>query len=206
MAGQSPLVDAYIAKQAAFSRPILTHLRGLFHQACPEIEETIKWGLPYFECKGMVGGIAAFKKHVSLGFWKGKLMSDPKGLFKGVGSTQMSALKLHALEDLPDDGVLIAYIREAVELNEKGVKLPTKKPSEERFLELPEDLMEALRGNAAAQTTFDGFSFTNRKDYVEWITDAKREATREKRVAQAVEWMAEGKPRNWKYMPKYRSE
>ena len=206
MDNTSPLVDAYIANQAEFARPILNHLRKQFHRACPDIEETIKWGIPYFEHQGMIGGIAAFKSYVSVGFWKGKLMADPHDLFKDKGRTQMTAIKITSMDSLPDPDALHEYILEAVRLNEEGVQLPVKKPGEEQFLKVPGDLLDALAEDDAARATFENFSYTNRKDYIEWLEEAKREATREKRLAQALEWMAEGKPRNWKYMPKYRSE
>ena len=154
----------------------------------------------------MIGGIAAFKSYVSVGFWKGKLMADPYDLFEDKGRTQMTAIKITSMEHLPGDDALHEYILEAVRLNEEGVQLPVKKRGEERFLRVPADLLDALAENDDARETFENFSYTNRKDYIEWLEEAKREATREKRLAQALEWMAEGKPRNWKYMPKYRSE
>ena len=199
MENASPLVDAYIAKQAEFARPILMALREQFHSACPDIEETIKWGIPYFEHQGMVGGIAAFKSYVSVGFWKGKLMADAHDLFEDKGRTQMTAIKIHDLDGLPDAAILRDYILEAIRLNEEGVELPVKKPSEERFLRVPDDLLDALSGNDAARDTFENFSYTNRKEYIEWLEEAKRDVTRTKRLAQAIEWMAEGKPRNWKW-------
>jgi len=124
-------VDAYIEKAAEFAQPVLKHVRELYHRACPDIVETIKWGVPYFEHEGMVGGMAAFKRHVSIGFWKAALLTDPEGLFKD-GSSSMSAVKFSGLKDLPDDQVLIAYIREAVDLNNQGVKLPKKETSKAR--------------------------------------------------------------------------
>ncbi len=174
-------------------------IRALFHQAHPEIEETIKWGFPHFEHKGIVGSMAAFKKHVSFGFWKGRLMSDPHGLFEGIGKTEMSALKVSSLDELPADEIVIDYVKEAVRLNEEGVKLPVKRPRDRVELEIPDYFMAALKRNKKALRTFEGFSYTNRKEYVEWVTEAKREPTRERRMATAIEWMAEGKPRNWKY-------
>lgn len=205
MGEKSERVDAYIEKAADFARPILKRVRTLYHKAWPDIEETVKWGVPYFEYKGMVGGMAAFKHHVSIGFWKTALLSDPKGLFSNGGSS-MSAYKMNSEDDLPAEDVLIAYIREAVDLNERGVKLPRSKKTEPsgRVVECPADLAAALADRSEASATWDGFSYSNKKEYAGWISGAKQQATREKRIAQAVEWMAEGKPRNWKYMPKYR--
>ena len=205
MARTNPQVDSYIEESADFAQPILVKLRELFHQACPEIEEAIKWSSPFFEYKGIVGNMTTFKHHVSYGFWKAGLMSDPEGILEKAGNTQMAVLKVRSVDELPADDVLIAYIEEAVALNEKGVKVPRAQPrSGKRVLELPDYFMAALRANQKALETFESFSHSNRKDFVEWVSEAKREDTRDKRLATAVEWMAEGKPRNWKYMKKYR--
>lgn len=206
MGRRSKKVDTYIEQAGEFAQPVLRHVRGLFHELCPEVEETIKWGVPRFDYHGMLGGIAAFKQHVSIGFWKASLMEDEHGLLAGSGN-QMSAIKVTGMDDLPDDAVLAYYIRQGMDLNERGVKLPRAartKPSE-RVVDAPADLAEALAGHPEARATWDGFSYSNRKEYAEWITGAKQQATRDRRLAQAIEWMAEGKPRNWKYMPKYRS-
>ena len=205
MTNTSSEVDAYIAKSADFAQPILKKLRRLFHQACPEIEETMKWSSPFFEYKGIVGNMTAFKQHVSWGFWKAGLMQDPEGILEKAGNTQMAVLKATKVEDLPADKVLIAYIKEAVDLNERGVTVPRRTVrTPRRPLQIPDDFIVAVRQNKKAQATFEGFSYSNRKEYVEWVTGAKREATRENRLTTAVEWMAEGKPRNWKYMKEYR--
>ena len=205
MANTIPQVDAYIEKSAEFAQPILIKLRSLFHQACPEIEESIKWSSPFFEYKGIVGNMTAFKKHVSYGFWKAGLMSDPEGILEQAGDTQMAVLKAETVDDLPADAILIRYIEEAVDLNERGIKAPQTNPkTSKKTLEIPDYLLAALNKNKQAEATFEGFSYSNRKDYVEWVTEAKREATRDKRLATAIEWMAEGKPRNWKYMKGYR--
>src|SRR2546423_848102 len=124
MPQESPEVDAYIAKAAEFARPILRKIRGLFHKACPQIQETIKWGVPHFEHKGIVGSMAAFKHHVRFGFWKAELLSDPHGLFPSTGNSAMGADKITDVSKLPSDKVILEAIREAVSLNEKGVKAP----------------------------------------------------------------------------------
>ena len=205
MANTIPQVDAYIEKSAEFAQPILIKLRSLFHQACPEIEESIKWSSPFFEYKGIVGNMTAFKKHVSYGFWKAGLMSDPEGILDKAGNSQMALLKARTVDDLPADAILIRYIKEAVDLNERGIKAPQTKPkTSKKTFEIPDYFLAALMRNKQAQATFEGFSYSNRKDYVEWVTEAKREATRDKRLATAIEWMADGKPRNWKYMKDYR--
>jgi uncharacterized protein YdeI (YjbR/CyaY-like superfamily) len=165
----------------------------------------MKWNFPHFEYKGIVGSVAAFKQHVSFGFWKAGLMSDPEGLLKGVGNTSMVAMRVTRLDELPADGTLLAYIREAVRLNEEGVKAPAKKKKASKPVKIPGDLQAALRKNMKAQTTFDNFSPSHQREYVEWITEAKQEATRQKRLVTAIQWLAQGKPRHWKYVEKRKS-
>ena len=193
-------VDAYIGKAPAYARPILTKLRKLAHRAHPAIEENIKWGTPTFEHKGIVMGMAAFRKHVAFGYWKAKAMRDPEKLFQGDAKASPFAIKVATVKDLPADKVLVAYTKEAVALNEAGVKMGKPKPRAAPTA--PADLTAALKKNKKAAASFKAFSLSNKREYVEWITEAKREATREKRLAQAIEWMAEGKPRNWKYVKK----
>ena len=198
-----PETDAYIAKSSDFAKPILEHIRELMHRAHPEITECIKWSAPFFEYKGIVAGIGAFKAHVSVNFWKGKLMQDHASLFNGTCDNHlMTTAKFTSIEEIDDD-TLLAYIHEAIDLNEKGVKGPTKKPKEKQELVTPEDLAKALAGNESAAKEFEAFSYSKKKDYIDWLVSAKREATRQKRLDQAIEWIAEGKPRNWKYMKEY---
>ncbi len=194
MGKKDPRVDAYIAKSADFARPILTHIREVVHKGCPEVEETIKWGMPHFDYKGMLCGMAAFTEHCSLGFWKHRLVVPAKE--GGMGHFG----RITSLKDLPPDRVLVSYVREAARLNEAGVKAPRKAREPKRALATPSDLAAALKKNAKARATFEGFSPSHKREYIEWITDAKTEETRKKRLDTAVEWMAEGKPRNWKYM------
>lgn len=194
---KNPAVDAYIAKSAEFARPILKRLRALMHKACPTVEETIKWGVPHFEYKGVIAGMAAFKQHAAFGFWKRRLMKDPAGFFS-KGESGMGGRKIRSVDELPSDAVLHGYMREAVALNEQGATVPRstrKKPP----VRVPPYLAAALKKNAKARRTFENFSASQRREYVEWLTDAKREATRERRLATAIEWMAKGKARNWKY-------
>jgi uncharacterized protein YdeI (YjbR/CyaY-like superfamily) len=191
-------VDAYIAKAAPFARPILQKIRTLYHKACPEVEEVMKWSVPHFEYKGVLGGMAAFKEHASFGFWKASLMRDPLKLFDG-SNPGMGGRKVTDVAELPDDKVLLEYMREAIALNEQGAKvIKEKKPKKE--LEVPDYLLAALKKNKKARAAFEAFSPSHKREYIEWITEAKQEATRERRLAQALEWMAQGKPRNWKYM------
>jgi uncharacterized protein YdeI (YjbR/CyaY-like superfamily) len=194
MGKKDPRVDAYIAKSAEFAQPILRHLRKVVHEECPEVEETMKWSFPHFMYKGMLCAMASFKEHCAFGFWKGKLIvpgkKDAMGHFGRITS----------LSDLPKDSVLAGYVREAVGLNDAGEKVPRKPREPKKVLRTPPDLSAALSKNAKARATFDGFSPSRRREYVEWITEARSEETRKKRLGTAVEWMAEGKPRNWKYM------
>lgn len=185
-------VDAYIAKAQPFSRPILMKLRELFHAASPAIEEEMKWSHPHFVCDGIVANMAAFKQHVAFGFWKSSLMSDPHGYLKGRE-------RLTSLTDLPPDKVMLAYIREAVDLNQSGVKMAKPKRAPKPEIDVPADLQAALKKNAKARKVFESFSPSHRREYVEWISEAKQDATRQKRLATTLEWLAEGKSRNWKY-------
>ncbi len=203
MAKKDPHVDAYIAKSADFAKPILIHIRTLVHKACPDVEETMKWSFPHFDYKGMMCSMAGFKQHCTFGFWKASLMSDAK-TFTQIGNTAMGHLgQLKSLRDLPSDKVMIAHIKEAAKLNDEGVKLPSKpKSTEKKPLTVPSELTAALKKNKKAKETFDNFSPSHRREYAEWISEAKTEETREKRLATAIEWLVEGKNRNWKYVRK----
>jgi len=200
MAARDPRIDAYIAKSAAFAQPILGHLREVVHAACPDVEETLKWSMPSFlYAGGILCGMAAFKQHATFGFWKGRL------IVPGDGASNESAMgqfgRITKLSDLPSKKVLAGYITQAMKLNEEGVKDPARaKPDKPKPAPpAPTDLAAALKKNRAAKTTWDAFSPSCKREYVDWITEAKREETRQRRVAQAVEWMGEGKQRNWKY-------
>jgi len=193
-------IDAYIDRAAPFAKPILQHIRKLVHQACPEVTENIKWGMPFFEYKGIICNMAAFKKHCSLGFFKaGQMKSAPE--LQANNTEAMGHLgKITSLQDLPKDEVLTGYIKEAAALNEAGVKKATaKKTTENKELSIPDEVTAALKTNAAAKNTFDHFPYSHKKEYVEWITEAKTPATRNKRLATMLEWLEEGKSRNWKY-------
>lgn len=196
-----PRIDAYIEKSAPFAHPILEHLRELVHKACPDVTETIKWGFPHFEYKGILCSMAAFKQHCSFGFWKGAIMKDSQGLLKSVGETSMSHFeKVTSLKDLPSDKILVAYIKEAVKLNDEDVKLPAKpKSAVKKEVNPPPELLAALKKNKAASKAYEAFSPSHKREYIEWITEAKTEATRNKRLEQAIEMMSEGKSRHWKY-------
>jgi|ERR1051326_14458 uncharacterized protein YdeI (YjbR/CyaY-like superfamily) len=192
MAERDPRIDEYIAKSAEFAKPVLAHLRELVHMACPGVEETLKWRNPSFMYKGLLCGMAAFKQHCIFGFWKDALLFDRKAPSK-------IADRITSLSELPSDKILLGYIRKAAMLNENVVKIPKPKPKPKKELVVPSDLISALKTNKQALSTFEDFSYSHKKEYVEWISEAKREETRTQRLTTAVAWMAEGKARNWKY-------
>jgi uncharacterized protein YdeI (YjbR/CyaY-like superfamily) len=201
MAKKDPRIDDYIAKSAEFAQPILRHIRKLVHAACPEVEETMKWSFPHFDYKGMMCSMAAFKNHCAFGFWKSELIF---GKEQRIAATEEGGMgqfgRITAISDLPKDAVLIGFIKEAVKLNDAGIKLPAKpKSKEKRELVVPDFFLAALKKNKEAQITFESFSYSHKKEYLEWITEAKGEDTRNKRLETALEWMSDGKPRNWKY-------
>jgi uncharacterized protein YdeI (YjbR/CyaY-like superfamily) len=191
-------VDAYIQKSAEFARPVLGHLRKLVHKGCPGVEETLKWSMPFFVYKGILCMMAAFKAHAAFGFWKSKLV-----LGKAAKGGTMGAFgRITSLKDLPSDKVLLGYIRKAAELNETGPKKAGPKqlkPGERRIVAVPAYLAAALKTNKKAKANFKDFSYSNRKEYIEWLTGAKRDETREKRLSTAIKWVAAGKSLNWRY-------
>jgi uncharacterized protein YdeI (YjbR/CyaY-like superfamily) len=199
-------VDAYIKKAQPFAQPILTKLRELIHKANPDVEETIKWGMPSFDYKGPFCSFASFKQHAVFGFWKYALMKDPNGYLQersNKGGDAMGNLgRIENIKDLPRDKVIIDLIKQAKKLNDDGVKLPARTPKPKAEIEVPGYLTAALKKNKTAKATFEAFSPSCKREYLEWITEAKTEPTREKRLDQAIEWMAEGKQRNWKYQKK----
>jgi uncharacterized protein YdeI (YjbR/CyaY-like superfamily) len=195
-------IDAYILNANEFAQPILIHLRALVHAAYPEVEETIKWGFPHFDYKGeMMCRMAAFKQHAVFGFWKANLMKDPILHQTAKSEVAMGHLgRITSLSDLPSDKKLIAYIKEAMKLNDQGIKVQKKEKQKDlEPIQTPDYFQSALKKNKSAQKTFVLLSPSCKKEYVDWITDAKTEVTRNKRLTQAIEWMAEGKKRNWKY-------
>ena len=195
MVKKDPRVDAYIKKARPFAQPILKHLRAIVHAGCPNCEESIKWQSPFFDYKGPVCFMAAFKEHAVFGLWKGKLLfgKEDKGAMGHFG-------RLRSIEDLPSKTQLISYLRKAADLNERGIKRTRPKPNANRRVTVPSDLRLALAKNAKAKKTFENFSYSHKKEYVEWVTGAKRAETRDKRLRTAIEWLAQGKSQNWKYM------
>jgi uncharacterized protein YdeI (YjbR/CyaY-like superfamily) len=195
MGTRDPRVDAYIEKAQPFARPILQHLRKVVHAGCPGVEETMKWSAPHFMYQGMLCGMQAFKEHCAFGFWKGSLI-------EGLGARGEDAMghfgRITSIQDLPPQKTLIGLVTQAAALNEQGVKVE-RTARRKKAVEPPEDLVSALRKNKKALAAFQAFSPSHRREYVEWIGEAKRDDTRQRRLATAIEWLSEGKPRNWKY-------
>ena len=196
-------VDAYISKSQDFARPVLKHFRELVHKGCPGVEEKMKWSFPTFNYKGsIICNMAAFKQHVSFGFWKASLLKK-SGVLRPSDQKAMGQFgRVTKLSDLPTDKAILAMVKEAARLNEEGVKAPKKKKADIKELVIPDYFIKALNKNKKAKKTFDDFSPSNKREYIEWITEAKTEATRDKRLNTSIEWLSEGKPRNWKYMKK----
>jgi uncharacterized protein YdeI (YjbR/CyaY-like superfamily) len=197
MSKKDPRVDAYIARSADFAKPVLKHIRAVVHENCPQVEETLKWSSPAFMHKGILCIMAAFKHHCIFGFWKGSIIvGDGTPLKEAMGNFG----RLTSVSDLPPKRMLARFIRKAMALNDTGVKTPARSKAKERKpLVVPTYLRAALKKNKKAQQTFDAFSYTSKKEYVEWLTDAKSDETRHRRLLQAIEWMAAGKSRDWKY-------
>jgi uncharacterized protein YdeI (YjbR/CyaY-like superfamily) len=192
-------VDAYIAKSADFAKPILMQLRESVHEYCPEAEETIKWGFPHFMYQGMLCSMASFKQHCAFGFWKGSLVVDAKGRTLEQAMGQFG--RIGQLSDLPTKSAMRGFIRKAMQLNEAGVSARERKPkaSPRKALRAPPYFTAALRKNKAALATYEELAPSKQREYVEWLTEAKTDATREKRLATSIEWLAAGKARYWKY-------
>jgi hypothetical protein len=196
MPSTDPRIDAYIAKSAEFARPILTHLRAVVHEGCPDVQETMKWSMPFFDYHGPLCNMSAFKAHVGFGFWKGALVVG-----RGAGDDERAMGqfgRITSLKDLPPKKELVALVKKAAKLNDEGVKVP-RKPAKRAELPVPAELAAALAKNRKARAIFDAFPPSHRREYNDWVGEAKREETRAARAAQAIEWIAEGKSRNWKY-------
>jgi uncharacterized protein YdeI (YjbR/CyaY-like superfamily) len=193
---RDPRIDAYIAKAAPFARPILEHVRARVHSAAPEAEETIKWSAPGFTIDGKILlMMAAFKQHAALNFWRGQELGD--------GSPKAGAMgqfgRLTSVDDMPPDSELDALIREAAALARTAPAPRKAKHQPKPPAELHPEFAKALDANPKARTTLDGFPPSARRDYLDWIAEAKQDKTRAKRIADAVEWLSVGKRRHWKY-------
>ena len=193
MGKRDPRVDAYIAKSAGFARPILDHVRDVIHEAIPDVEEDIKWGAPFFNYEGVICGIAAFKEHCAINLWKASLIVGDK-----TGESAGQFGRITKLSDLPSDRALRGYFKQAARLNENGVKQPRAKKKTTELV-VPAELQNALKANKKAAAAFEKFPPSHKREYAQWIAEAKGADTRARRVSTAIEWIAEGKGRNWKY-------
>jgi uncharacterized protein YdeI (YjbR/CyaY-like superfamily) len=197
MGARDPRVDAYIERSSAFAQPVLCHLREIVHEACPDAVETIKWRMPSFQYHGILCHMAAFKGHCTFGFWHA-LMREQAGRDARDDDAMGQFGRITRIADLPKDGALKALVRRAARLNASGVKVP-RETGKKAPLVVPNDLGAALRANREARETFKGFSRARQREYVEWIESAKREETRARRLATAIEWLAQGKTKEWRY-------
>lgn len=193
MGKRDPRVDGYIARSGDFAKPILKHFRELVHAAIPDVNETMKWSAPHFEYEGVLAGMAAFKQHCNFILWKAPLVMGGNGNAEG-GPLR----KITRLADLPSDRTISKWLAASAKLNEQRVRTPrTAKPK--RPIAVPRELKSALAKNKRAATVFENFPPSDKREYAEWISSAKGPDTRQRRVDTAVEWIAEGKGRNWKY-------
>jgi len=199
MPTKSPEFDAYITAAAPFARPILKRIRRAFHRGCPRVVEVIKWGAPHFEHHGLLGSMAAFKEHVRFGFWRGDALPEASELFRTIGKTTMIADRVMSVDGLPDEAVLVGLVQAAAAYNESGSaqKKPAKKKPAETVVS-PE-LQAALQAHPVARAAFEAFSPSHRREYVEWIAEAKQPATRDRRIAKTIEQLSQGLSRHWKY-------
>ncbi len=189
-------IDAYIAKAQPFAKPILSRIRKAVHAGCPGVTETIKWGMPAFEYKGPLVGMAGFKAHCALAFWKASLMKSlPPRRTDAMGQFG----RFESLDDLPSEAALVKMVREAVALNDAGVKMPRAVKPPKQPATTPSYMLAAIKKNKKAHAAYEEFSPSCKREYIEWIAEAKTDATRNRRLDTAVAWMAEGKRRNWKY-------
>jgi len=200
MAQHDPKVTEYIANSAEFAQPVLEHWRGLVHTYCPDVSEALKWSIPHFDYKGdFMCVMAAYKSHCSFSFIKADLMTDPRlAESKQLKPVQRFLGKITSLEDLPSEKEFASLLKEAMSINEKGIKITAKKSEAPKVLETPDYFIEKLATNPTAKEIFDSKSNSFRKEYIVWITDAKTAETREKRMEEALGWIAEGKSRFWK--------
>jgi uncharacterized protein YdeI (YjbR/CyaY-like superfamily) len=202
----NPKVDKYIGSAQEFAQPILNHLREIVHKGCPEVEESIKWGMPFFEFRGeIVCCMAAFKKHCRFGFWGKKI----RVVLREANVAGMNGSgwfdRLTHINELPDNKRMIDFIRQAAVMIESGnytspiAARNQKAKAKKSTVKMTKEFAAALKKNKKATTGFASFSPSCKREYVEWIADAKRPETRDRRIATAVKWIAEGKQLNWKY-------
>ena len=200
MVQRDPRIDKQIGSVAPYARPILSQLRQAVHAGCPDVVETLKWSRPSFEHEGLLCGMAAFKAHCAFGFWKHSLLKER---VPAKDAAALEALgRITDVSELPPRASLVRWVRLAAQLNEDGVTAPKARKPPKPPVKVPADLERALARNARARKFFATLSPSARREYVEWLTGAKQAETRARRLETAVEWMAEGKERHWKYQPR----
>lgn len=201
-------VDQYIKKSSDFARPILFHFRKIVHKSCPQVQETIKWGFPHFDYMGTMCSMAAFKGHCAVTFWKASLMKDKQLIINAKSEKAMGHLgRITSLKDLPSDKKLTEYILEAMKLNKEGIKISakTKVSGVQKKLVIPDYFMKILEKNKRALKTFNNISTSHKREYIDWIVEAKREDTRKRRISLTKQLLADGKSLHWKYQKKNKS-
>jgi hypothetical protein len=200
---KNPAFDAYIEKARPFARPVLKKIRAIVHKTIPGVQEEMKWSTPHFTHKGMLCGMGAYKEHCIFGFWKSPLLDDVMVPLKAGGKGRLGDFRacITSVDDLPSDAAIVKLLKAAKKLNDDDVKMPKRKltPAKDRVVTVPPAFMKAIKANKKAHATFTAFPYSKKKDYVEWIAEAKTAETRDKRTKTAIEWMAEGKARHWKY-------
>ena len=197
MATRDPRIDAYIEKAQPFAQPILKRIRKAVHTACPDAVETVKWSMPAFEYKGPLVGMAAFKAHCTLGFWKASLMTSVPQDKRGQAMGHFG--RFESIADVPPEAALVKMIKEAAELNATGAKVPRARKAPKPAPKTPPYMLAALKQNSKALAAWQAFPPSHQREYIEWITEAKTEETRSRRLETALGWIAERKGRNWKY-------
>ena len=191
MVPKDPRIDAYIAKSADFAKPILKNIRAAVHKAVPGVTETIKWGVPaYVDDRGILCMTPAFKRHCAWVFWTGR---------KPAGIEVKALRRITSVDALPGSRALVAAVKEAATPRGAGSKKKTAARRTARPVQVPAYFMSALRKNKDALAAFTAFPSSHKREYVEWIDSAKTAETRQRRLATALEWIASGKSRNWKY-------
>ena len=190
-------VDAYIEKSAEFAKPILRELRSIVHEGCPDVEETMKWSMPFFMYKGVLCNMASFKEHCAFGFWKASLILEAEDNKSKDAMGQLG--RITSVKDLPARKALLSYVKKARKLHDDGIPSKPKPKTEKKELIVPAYFMTAVKKNKKALITFQAFPYSKKKDYVEWVTGAKSDETRDRRLKTSVEWLSEGKSRMWKY-------
>ena len=189
---RDPRVDAYIAKSADFAKPILKHVRRIVHKGCPRATETLKWGVPAYDHQGILCMTAAFKAHCGLVFWK-------SGLIERNSGQPAHFRRITSVQDLPPERTLVALVKEAARLNAEGINRPSRPRAAAKPVKVPAYFLAALKKKRKALAAFKAFPPSHKREYVEWIDSARTDETRQRRMATALEWIASGKSRNWKY-------